>query len=135
MNSTDTGTAPTISWDEFVQLEPELARFGADRLTAAPAYLATVRRSGAPRVHPVTPIFAPGGLFLFMEPTSPKGTDLRERGWFALHNGVPDNEGSGPASSTSEVTGSPWRIPTSGPRWPARPAFRPPTATSSSSCA
>jgi hypothetical protein len=43
----------------------------------------------------VTPIFTAVGLFLFMEPTSPKGRDLRERGWFALHNGVPDNAGSG----------------------------------------
>jgi hypothetical protein len=84
-----------ISWGEFAKREPELARFGAGRLTATPAYLATVRRSGAPRVHPVTPIFTTGGLFLFMEPTSPKGRDLRERGWFALHSGVPDNAGSG----------------------------------------
>ena len=30
-----------------------------------------------------------------MEPTSPKGTDLRERRWFALHNGVPDDAGTG----------------------------------------
>ena len=90
-------TAPprTISWGEFAKLEPELARFGAERLTAAPAYLATIRRTGAPRVHPVTPIFTANGLFLFMEPTSPKGRDLREQGWFALHNGVPDNAGSG----------------------------------------
>lgn len=43
----------------------------------------------------MTPIFTDSGLFLFMEPTSPKGRDLRERGWFALHNGVPDNAGSG----------------------------------------
>ena len=84
-----------ISWGEFVDLEPELARFGAERLTGAPAYLATVRRSGAPRVHPVTPILSRVGLYLFMEPTSPKGRDLEERGWFALHNGVPDNAGSG----------------------------------------
>lgn len=46
-------------------------------------------------MHPVTPIFDAGGLFLFMEPKSPKGRDLRERGRFALHNGVPDNAGSG----------------------------------------
>ena len=90
-----TGSPPTISWGEFAKREPELARFGADRLTAAPAYLATVRRSGAPRVHPVTPVFTVAGLYLFMEPTSPKGRDLQERGWFALHNGVPDNSGSG----------------------------------------
>ena len=85
----------TISWGEFAKREPELARFGAGRLTAAPAYLATVRRSGAPRVHPVTPVFTAVGLYLFMEPASPKGKDLQERGWFALHNGVPDSAGSG----------------------------------------
>ncbi len=83
------------TWGEFAGQEPELASFGAARLAAAPAYLATVRRSGAPRVHPVTPIVALDGLFLFMEPTSPKGADLRERGWYALHSGVPDNQGSG----------------------------------------
>jgi len=92
---TDTSSPETISWGEFAKREPELAQFGAGRLTAAPAYLATVRRSGEPRVHPVTPIFTAVGLFLFMEPTSPKGRDIQERGWFALHNGVPDNAGSG----------------------------------------
>ena len=89
------GSPQTISWGEFAELEPELARFGAGRLTAAPAYLATVRRSGAPRVHPVTPIFTAVGLFLFMEPTSPKARDLEDRGWFAMHSGVPDNAGTG----------------------------------------
>lgn len=87
--------AETISWGKFATLEPDLAQFGAERLTAVPAYLATIRRSGSPRVHPVTPIFTDAGLFLFMEPTSPKGRDLRERKSFALHNGVPDNAGSG----------------------------------------
>jgi hypothetical protein len=72
-----------------------LAEFGAARLRAAPAYLATVRRSGAPRVHPVTPIVTSDGLFLFMEPTSPKGRNLRERASYALHSGVPDSQGSG----------------------------------------
>ena len=95
MTLTDMGWPRTIGWAEFAKREPELARFGAGKLTEAPAYLATVRRSGSPRVHPVTPIISPLGLFLFMEPTSPKGRNLRERGWFALHNGVPDNAGSG----------------------------------------
>ena len=90
-----TQSPPAISWGAFAELEPALAEFGAVRLTAAPAYLATIRASGLPRVHPVTPIFTPTGLFLFMEPTSPKGRDLRGRGWFSLHNGVPDNAGSG----------------------------------------
>jgi hypothetical protein len=48
-----------------------------------------------PRVHPVSPIFGSGRLFVFMEPTSPKGRDLRARSWYALHNGVPDTVGSG----------------------------------------
>lgn len=84
-----------ITWGDFAKAEPELAAFGAGRLQVPPAYLATVRQSGAPRVHPVTPIITADGLFLFMEPTSPKGRDLRERGWYALHNGVPDTRGSG----------------------------------------
>jgi hypothetical protein len=82
-------------WSMFAEQEPELAAFGRARLLAAPAYIATLRANGMPRVHPVTPIFGAGGLFLFMEPTSPKGRDLRERGSFGMHNGVPDNEGTG----------------------------------------
>ena len=91
----DQAIPTTVSWGEFARWEPELARFGADRLTSAPAYLATVRRSGVPRVRPVTPIFTDDGLYLFMEPTSPKTRDIRYQGWLSLHNGVPDNAGSG----------------------------------------
>jgi hypothetical protein len=93
----------TPTWGDFAAAEPELAAFVADRLGAAPSYLATVRATGAPRVHPVTPIVTADGLFVFMEPTSPKGADLRERGHFALHNGVPDNAGTG---GEAAVTGT-----------------------------
>lgn len=95
MTLTEMGLPRTLSWGDFAQLQPEMAQFGARKLTEAPAYMATIRRSRSPRVHPVTPIISPLGLFLFMEPTSPKRRDLLERGWFALHNGVPDNAGSG----------------------------------------
>ena len=84
-----------MTWGSFAATEPELAAFVAARLQAAPSYLATVRANGTPRVHPVTPIITADGLYVFMEPTSPKGADLREREWFALHNGVPDNAGTG----------------------------------------
>jgi hypothetical protein len=94
-------TPDAIPWGGFARAVPDLATFGSERLRKAPAYLATLRRDGTPRVHPVTPIITPDGLFLFMEPTSPKGGDLRERGWFALHNGVTDTEGSGGEFSVS----------------------------------
>lgn len=83
------------NWGDFEAQARDLAVFGAERLAAAPAYLATLRRVGAPRVHPIAPIIDAGRLFVFMEPTSPKARDLRERGWYALHNGVPDTFGTG----------------------------------------
>ena len=83
------------SWGDLAAAEPELAAFVAERLRTAPWYLATVRAGGAPRVHPVTPVVTDAGLYVFMEPTSPKAADLRARGWFALHNGVPDTSGTG----------------------------------------
>lgn len=88
-------TTESSTWGAFAAAEPALAGFVADRLVSAPAYLATVRADGGPRVHPVTPIISADALFLFMEPTSPKGADLRERGRYALHNGVADNAGAG----------------------------------------
>ena len=41
------------------------------------AYLATVRRDGAPRLHPFCPIVAHGRLFAAIARRSPKGWDLR----------------------------------------------------------
>lgn len=83
------------TWVRFVEADPQLAAFGKGRLLEPPAYLATIRVDGRPRVHPVTPILAGHGLFLFMEPASPKGRDLRERAHYSLHNGVPDTIGTG----------------------------------------
>ena len=91
---------PTM-WSQLEQQAPGLAAFGAERLSTGVAYLSTIRADGRPRVHPVTPIIASGHLFVFMEPTSPKGRDLRERGSFALHNGVPDMMGTGGEFSCS----------------------------------
>lgn len=86
---------PTMSWPQFAASEPDLAAFGAARLATSLAYLATIRADGSPRVHPVSPIIAPSGLYVFMEPTSPKAADVCDRAQFALHNGVPDEAGSG----------------------------------------
>jgi hypothetical protein len=83
-----------MSWQDLAAGNPELAAYGAARLTDNDvAYLATVRKDGSPRVHPVTPILGEGRLFVFMEPTSPKGHDLRRDGRYALHCAVEDSGG------------------------------------------
>jgi hypothetical protein len=84
-----------MSWKTFADAAPELAAFGKGRFESGVAYLATVRKDGSPRVHPVTPIVSEEHLFVFMEPTSPKGHDLRRDGRYAIHNGVPDSSGTG----------------------------------------
>jgi hypothetical protein len=81
------------SWQDFALAEPALSAFGEARLQGGPAYLATVRSDGMPRVHPVTPIFGEGHLFLFMEPTSPKAHELQRGSGYALHCWVSSNDG------------------------------------------
>lgn len=80
------------SWAKFAQQAPELAAFGAARLGGGVGYLGTIRKDGSPRVHPVTPILGEQ-LFLFMEPTSPKGKDLQRDPRYALHCAVEDSSG------------------------------------------
>src|SRR5687767_15877872 len=83
-----------ISWQEFAKRAPEFAEFGKARLDGRVGYLGTVRPDGSPRVHPVTPILGEQ-LFLFMEPTSPKGKDLQRDPRYTLHCSVEDSSGGG----------------------------------------
>lgn len=82
------------TWQEFAQQAPDLAQFGEARFQNGVAYLGTLRADGSPRVHPVTPIIG-DQLFLFMEPTSPKGKDLQRDGRYTLHCSVEDSSGGG----------------------------------------
>ena len=82
-----------MSWRKLADDNPELAEFGAERFSSRVAYLATVRKNGTPRVHPVTPIIAEGCLFIFMYKTSPKGFDLKRNGYFAMHASVENEDG------------------------------------------
>lgn len=91
-----------MSWKTLEEQHPALAAFGAERLNGKVAYLATLRKDGAPRVHPMTPIIGRGHLFVFMEPTSPKGHDLQRDGRYAIHCSVSDSSG---ASGEFVVTG------------------------------
>ncbi|MCC6387052.1 MAG: pyridoxamine 5'-phosphate oxidase family protein [Dehalococcoidia bacterium] len=82
-----------MPWKDLESADPELAAFGRERLHGRVAYLGTARPGGAPRVHPVTPIIGEGRIFVFMEPTSPKGRDLDLDPRFALHCAVSGNSG------------------------------------------
>ena len=82
-----------MSWSILESQAPEIAEFSKVRLHGNVAYLATVRKDCAPRVHPFTPIIGKGHFFVFMEPTSPKGNDLRHDARYAVHCSVTDNSG------------------------------------------
>ncbi len=85
-----------MSWSALERAAPDLAEFGAGRFAeTGVAYLATIAKSGRPRVHPVTPVIAEGRLMVFMETTSPKGHDLRRGSPFALHAPVGGTDGEG----------------------------------------
>lgn len=81
------------NWKTFAESAPEMATFGRKRLAGRVGYLGTIRTDGSPRVHPVTPIISDTHLFLFMEPTSPKGKDLQRDGRYTLHCAVEDTSG------------------------------------------
>src|SRR5512147_1616230 len=82
-----------MSWNILETQAPEMAEFGRIRFQGGVAYLATLRKDGSPRLHPFTPIIGEGHFFVFMEPTSPKGHDLRRDGRFAIHCSVTDTSG------------------------------------------
>jgi hypothetical protein len=84
-----------VSWAQLREHQPDLAAFGERRLRSRVAYLATVDAAGAPRVHPVTPFLTSERLLVFMEPSSPKGHDLRRGSRYALHCSVEDDQGGG----------------------------------------
>src|SRR5215813_4285612 len=76
-------------WCQFAAERPDLAEAGRALIyqyKVGLGYLATVRKDGGPRVHPVCPVIANNGLYLFIGNHSPKVHDLRRDGRFALHS-------------------------------------------------
>ena len=84
-----------LTWEQFATDRPDLAEAGRALLYqhgVGLAFLATVRRDGGPRLHPMCPLVHDGGLFAFIVP-SPKQEDLVRNGQFAMHSfPCPDNE-------------------------------------------
>ena len=77
-----------ITWTEFERNQPVLAgagRWQYYQFGIGLAFLATVRRDGGPRVHPVCPVISPAGLHVLIK-AGPKQQDLRRDGRYALHS-------------------------------------------------
>ena len=75
-------------WGEFAAERPELAEVGRSMIyqfRVGLGYMATVRKDGGPRVHPVCPVIENDGLYVFIGNHSPKLHDLLRDGRYALH--------------------------------------------------
>lgn len=76
-------------WSELEASNPALAEAGRRliyQFEVGLGYLATLRKDGAPRVHPVCPVLAAGGLYVFIGNHSPKVHDLLRDGRYSLHS-------------------------------------------------
>ena len=94
-----------VTWKEFAAAEPDLAETGRSLLEqfgVGLAFLATVRKTGAPRLHPVCPVLSDGRLYVLILPASPKRHDLMRDGRYALQT-FPQPK---PGSDEFYVTGS-----------------------------
>jgi hypothetical protein len=77
-----------ITWTEFQRQQPALADAGRGQFYQhglGLGFLATVRRDGGPRVHPVCPVISTAGLHVLILP-GPKRADLRRDGRYSLHS-------------------------------------------------
>jgi Pyridoxamine 5'-phosphate oxidase len=97
-----------VTWKEFAAAEPDLADVGRSLLfqfNVGLAFLATVRRDGAPRLHPVCPVLSDDRLFVLIIPTSPKRHDLRRDGRYALQTFPQPKPGSDEFSIAGKAVG------------------------------
>ena len=85
------------AWAELETQQPELAGFGRERFEGKVVFHATLRRDGAPRVHPVSPWFGAGLLLVGFREHSPKNEEVALDGRYAMHSSIAidDHEGEG----------------------------------------
>ena len=93
-----------VTWREFALAAPDLAEAGRRLLfqhKVGLAFLATVRRDGGPRLHPVCPVLSGDRLFVLITAESPKRQDLVRDGRYAVQS-FPEPK---PGSDEFYVTG------------------------------
>ena len=86
-----------VTWKQFAESDPELAALGQGQLFqfgVGLAFLATVRKDGAPRLHPLCPVLYDSHLYIFVPQSSPKREDLLRDGRFAMQAFPPPKEES-----------------------------------------
>jgi hypothetical protein len=84
-----------MSWGQFADLEPELARLGEERLEATGlCLLGTLRKNGFPRISPLEPLIHDGQLYLGMMWQSKKALDLLRDPRCVVHNAHADKTGA-----------------------------------------
>src|SRR5260370_35981891 len=79
-------TYPMATWNQFETDAPDIAAAGKQLLLqrgVSLAFLATLRKDGAPRLHPICPSVVDGHLYALIGPT-PKRADLRRDCRYAL---------------------------------------------------
>lgn len=82
------GATPTATWKRLRSARPDLTDAGRELLYefgVGLAFLATVRRDGGPRVHPMCPLIHDDGIYAFLIP-SPKRADLIRDGRYSMHS-------------------------------------------------
>jgi hypothetical protein len=80
------GTMAT--WSDMEREAPEIAAAGRSLLYQYGdpyAFLSTLRKDGAPRLHPICPVVAEGSLWAFIVKMGYKYRDLLRDGRYALH--------------------------------------------------
>jgi len=102
--------AQVTTWMEFRNQHAELAEAGRALFYqhgVGLAFLATTRRDGRPRLHPMCPVINERGLFAFIIP-SPKQGDLRRDGIYAMHSfPCPENEDAFSMAGTATLVTDP----------------------------
>jgi hypothetical protein len=124
------------TWQEFTASKPELAAIGKRLFMLGPesggfegglAYLATIRKDGGPRIHPISPALSKVGCMPSSSSSHPSDMICREMDAMrSMRFRIPSKRTLlTTKSSVSPAERHSLRIPNSGSEWRKRPAMTP----------